>query len=100
VPGQIKDTYFVNEPVYLSYEDLRTSFDVKSAQDIIQPGKLYFKDQLIFVNEYQKGIHVVNNADPANPQVIKFIELPEMWICQLKVTYFMPIVMSTWWRLT
>ncbi len=73
---KIKDTYFVNEPVYLSYEDLRTSFDVKSAQDIIQPGKLYFKDQLIFVNEYQKGIHVVNNADPANPQVIKFIELP------------------------
>jgi hypothetical protein len=73
---QIKDTYLVNEPIYLSYEDLRNSFNVKSAQEIIQPGKLYFKDHLIFVNEYQQGIHVVNNEDPANPQVLKFIELP------------------------
>lgn len=73
---KIKDTYLINEPIYLSYEDLRTSFNVKSAQEIIQPGKLYFKDNQIYVNEYQKGIHVVNNIDPSNPQVLKFIELP------------------------
>jgi hypothetical protein len=73
---KIKDTYLVNEPIYLSYEDLRSSFNVKSAQEIIQPGKMYFKDHLIFVNEYQQGIHVVNNEDPSNPEVIKFIELP------------------------
>lgn len=71
-----KDTFKVNEPVYLSYEDLRTPVAAKSAQEIIQPGKLYFKDHHIFINEYMVGIHVVNNIDPSNPQILKFIEIP------------------------
>jgi hypothetical protein len=73
---KIEDTYTVNEPVYLSYNDLRNSFKVKSAEEIIQPGKIYFKDHYIFINEYQKGIHVIDNSDPAYPQVLKFIEIP------------------------
>lgn len=73
---KIEETYLVNEPQYMSYEELRTSFNVVESQEIIQPGKLYFKDDLIFVNEYQKGIHVVYNAEPANPVIIKFIEIP------------------------
>jgi hypothetical protein len=73
---KIKDTYKINEPIYLGYEDLRSAFNVKSAQEIVQPGKLYFKDDLIFVNEFQKGIHVVNDEDPSNPIVLEFIELP------------------------
>ena len=73
---KIKDTYIVNEPVYLSYTDLREAVNVKSAQDIIQPGKLYFKDHNIFVNEYMTGIHVVDNSDPSDPKILKFIEVP------------------------
>jgi len=72
----IKDTYIINEPIYMSYDELRTPVNTKSAQDIIQPGKLYFKDQHIFVNEYMLGIHVVDNGDPSNPQILKFIEIP------------------------
>ncbi|WP_029510550.1 LVIVD repeat-containing protein [Marinilabilia salmonicolor] len=73
---QIEETYTVNTPEYLSYEDLRSSFALKSAEAIRQPGKFYFKDDFIFINEYQKGIHVVNNADPSNPEVLSFIEIP------------------------
>ncbi len=73
---KIKETYKVNTPIYMSYEDLRSSFKVAGGEKIIQPGKIYFKDDFIFVNEYQKGIHVIDNADPSNPQIIKFIEIP------------------------
>jgi hypothetical protein len=73
---KIEEVYTVNEPVYLSYSDLRSSFKVAEGQDILQPGKIYFKDDYIFVNEYQKGIHVVDNANPADPQIVKFIEIP------------------------
>ncbi len=72
----IEETYTVNTPEYMTYDDLRSSFSVKSGQDIIQSGKIYFKDNYIFVNEYQEGIHVVNNADPSNPTTIAFIEIP------------------------
>lgn len=73
---QIEETYFVNEPVYLSYSELRGDLKVAEGQDIVQPGKIYFKDNYIFVNEYQKGIHVIENSDPANPEIVKFIEIP------------------------
>ncbi len=73
---KIEQVYTVNEPVYLTYSELRSSFKVAEGQEIVHPGKIYFKDHFIFVNEYQKGIHVVNNTDPESPQIIKFIEIP------------------------
>jgi hypothetical protein len=73
---QVEETYRVNTPVYMTYGELRSAFNVKGAEEIHQPGKIYFKDDYIFVNEYQKGIHVVDNADPSNPQIVSFIEIP------------------------
>jgi hypothetical protein len=71
-----EEVYTVNEPVYMSYDQLRNSFKVAGGQEIIHPGKIYFKDNYIFVNEYQKGIHVVDNSNPESPQIIKFIDIP------------------------
>ena len=60
----------------MSYDDLRASFKSTSAQEIVQSGKIYFKDDFIYVNEFQKGIHIIDNSDPANPLNLKFIEIP------------------------
>ena len=73
---KIEEVYTVNEPVYLTYNELRGPLKVADGQEIIHPGKIYFKDNYIFVNEYQKGIHVIDNSNPASPVIIKFIEIP------------------------
>jgi hypothetical protein len=73
---KIEETFLVNEPVYLAYEDLRSSLKVAEGQEIVHPGKIYFKDNYIFVNEYQKGIHVINNSNPEAPEIVRFIEIP------------------------
>jgi hypothetical protein len=72
----ITRTYQVNTPVYMSYDELRTSFKSTGAQEIIQSGKIYFKDDFIYVNEFQKGIHIIDNSNPENPVNLKFIEIP------------------------
>ncbi len=64
------------EPVYLSYEDLRKPIQASSPDSLQKPGKIYVKDQLIFINEYLKGIHVVDNSDPAHPVPLAFIDIP------------------------
>ncbi len=74
--NKIEDSYTVNTPEYMSYAELRSAFCVMPPEDIYHPGKFYFKDDFIFVNEYQKGIHVINNADPTNPQIVAFIDIP------------------------
>ena len=43
---------------------------------MVKPGKIYFKDQYMYINEYQKGIHVVDLSDPANPALKAFIKIP------------------------
>ena len=70
------EDFTANSPVYLSYEDLRSSVKTSNFRELENPGKIYFKDNYIFVNEEMKGIHVINNQNPYNPQNITFIEIP------------------------
>ncbi len=68
-------TYEANVPVYMAFSDFRTSFAKSDPVEITVPGKIYFKDNYLFVNEYAKGIHVVDNSDPANPKKIAFYKI-------------------------
>jgi len=69
-------TYTRYEPIYMSYEELRSSVQSESPRELEQPGKIYFKTIYIFVSEVNEGIHVIDNSDPANPQTISFIRVP------------------------
>jgi hypothetical protein len=68
-------TYEANVPVYMPMTEFRSSFSVSDTVEISQPGKIYFKDGYLFVNEYGKGIHVIDNSDPSNPEKIAFYEI-------------------------
>jgi len=69
-------TYTANVPVYLSWNDLRNSALPQSPLAIGEQGKIYLKDNYLFINEKYKGIHVFDNSNPANPQDIGFINIP------------------------
>ena len=69
-------TYTANVPVYMTYDELRTSFNVTTEEELVKPGKIYFKDQYMYINEYQKGIHVVDLSDPSSPTKKAFINIP------------------------
>jgi len=69
-------TYTANVPVYMDFEEFRGSVKRSAPQALENPGKIYFKDNLLYINEIDKGIHVVNNANPSSPQVMAFIEIP------------------------
>jgi hypothetical protein len=73
---QYTEVFTANSPVYLSYEDLREAVKTTSANDLVNPGKIYFKDGYIFVNEEMKGIHIIDNRNPRSPQNLRFIEIP------------------------
>jgi hypothetical protein len=63
-------------PVYLSYKDLRTSVTEVQNVDLKNPGKIYFKDNYIFIVEELEGIHVFDNTNPASPVKKSFVKLP------------------------
>jgi hypothetical protein len=39
-------------------------------------GKLYLYGKYIFLNEIDKGIHIIDNSDPKSPRNISFINIP------------------------
>jgi len=63
-------------PVYMTYNDLRTAVTTKQNIDLENPGKIYYKDNFIFIVEELKGIHVFDNTNPASPVKKTFINLP------------------------
>lgn len=69
-------TYTANVPVYMTYETLRSPLEITSGKPLLNPGKIYFKDQFMYINEYREGIHVVDLSDPSNPLIKAFITIP------------------------
>ncbi len=61
-------------PIYFEGEEWK-SFSVSGPEPVQRLGKIYYKDQHIFVIEKNKGIHIIDNTNPANPTPIRFINL-------------------------
>ncbi len=65
----------IYRPIYASTAEVK---DVKilPARVLTKPGKIYYKDNMIFVGESGKGVHIIDNKDPKNPQRIAFLSIP------------------------
>ncbi|WP_051203873.1 LVIVD repeat-containing protein [Hugenholtzia roseola] len=69
-------TYTYYEPIYLSFEDLRSApIRSEAAQPLGEVGKIYYKDNYIFINERGRGIHLINNSNPSAPINEAFIPI-------------------------
>lgn len=68
-------TYTKYNPVYLSLETIRAEINAEAPRDLENPGKIYFYQDHIFINEYLEGIHVIDNSNPENPTPINFIPI-------------------------
>ncbi len=73
---QIIETFTANVPIYITYDELRNSVGVEESKELENPGKIYFYNNHLFINEYLEGIHIIDNSDPSSPQNKKFIKIP------------------------
>ena len=62
-------------PIYSTSAEV-TNVKVATALALSDPGKIYLLDPYIFVNEKGKGVHIINNSDPKNPDNMAFISIP------------------------
>lgn len=77
-------TYTVMEPVYMSPQEIREAAEVVAPEGLGETGRIYLYNNYIFVNERGRGIHVVNNVNPAEPVVESFINLPGNYNMSIK----------------
>ncbi|WP_461091896.1 hypothetical protein [Spirosoma gilvum] len=68
-PPATGDTY---RPVYAAYSDIRT-VQALGPQPLKNVGKIYVKDNYLYINEVGSGIHIVDNRNPEKPVQVSFI---------------------------
>lgn len=71
----VESKSFAN-PIYMSFNDLRSAIELEGPHDLTAIGRLYLYKNLIFMNEINEGIHIIDNRFPANPEPIGFIRIP------------------------
>ncbi len=82
LPSCLKDTlettytYTLATPVYSTAAEVRNSIKNLAAEPVSAPGKMYLFGSYIFLNELNKGIHIINNSNPAAPVNEAFIAIP------------------------
>lgn len=80
LPGCLKDhctqTYSYFVPVYKTTEEVRANIKSNAPRSIEQAGKIYLRGHYIFLNEVDKGIHIIDNSIPETPRNVAFIDIP------------------------
>ncbi|MFL5787787.1 MAG: LVIVD repeat-containing protein, partial [Flavisolibacter sp.] len=78
--GCLKDScrnrYTLYRPIYKKLSEIRAEMKLEAAKPLQRIGKIYVYNQYIFINEINKGIHIINNSNPTHPQNTGFISIP------------------------
>lgn len=69
-------SYEANVPVYMDFATFRAAVKREVPRELSQPGKIYYYNNTLFVNEMQQGVHVIDNSNPSSPVNLAFIEIP------------------------
>lgn len=62
--------------VYMKRSVFENSIQFETATPSVNSGKIYIKNQLMYLNDVNKGFQVYNYANPTNPVAIGYIKIP------------------------
>lgn len=73
---KITRTYTWYTANYKLLTEVRAGMKSSTSQPVQSPGKIYIYGNYIFLNESDKGIHIIDNTQPTAPKNIAFIPIP------------------------
>ncbi|HAT80902.1 MAG TPA: hypothetical protein DCS17_05785 [Flavobacterium sp.] len=69
------EIYNVVTPVTMTLSELRSSVKILPPQNTDKSGKIYVYEEFIFINDVEKGIHIIDNTIPTAPKKISFLKI-------------------------
>lgn len=69
-------TYTIYTPVYETTVKVKANIKSDGPEEVENPGKIVLLGNYIFLNEIDKGIHVIDNSNPSSPRNVAFINIP------------------------
>lgn len=69
-------SYTFYTPVYKSTAEVRANIKSNSPRPIERAGKLFIRGNYIFLNETDRGFHIIDNTNPSAPKNVAFVDIP------------------------
>lgn len=69
-------TYTILRPVIEDRATVLANIKPSAPESLSRPGKIFLYGSYLFINEVDKGVHVIDNSRPENPRNISFIKIP------------------------
>jgi hypothetical protein len=73
---EIKKSYTFYRPVYKTSEQVRQEIKSSDPISVNNPGKLFYRNGYVFLNEINKGVHIIDISTPSKPKVVAFVNIP------------------------
>src|SRR5690349_18091438 len=79
--GCVKDsvkgtrTYTISTPILKARSEVMAGINGNPTQSVEAAGKLYIKDNFIYLNEIDRGIHIIDNSNPSSPKQVAFLDI-------------------------
>lgn len=64
------------KPVTQPRAEFEQNFSIINIRPVLNSGKIYVKDDLIYLNEKGVGFHIIDNSDPEDPTPVAFLNIP------------------------
>ena len=82
-----RKTFTIFKPIYKTLTQVREDMKSTTPQPLKNTGKLNVFGNYIFLNEVDKGIHVIDNSNHSSPKNIGFINIPNNIDLAVKGSY-------------
>lgn len=76
IKDSLKKEFVYYRPVYKTKQAVRNEIRSNASQAIVNPGKLFYKDGYVFLNDIEKGVHIIDIKNPAQPKSVSFVAIP------------------------
>lgn len=63
-------------PILMARQQLEAAVSGQPPRVLHTPGKIFVSSRYLFINEQYEGIHIYDNANPAQPVAVQFLRIP------------------------
>jgi len=74
------------QPIYATNDEI-VRIETQPDRTLRRPGKIYVKNNYLFVNDLGEGIHIIDNRDPTAPNKISFLRILSNYDIAVKGNY-------------
>lgn len=73
-PGEAPQSAY--RAVTMPRATMENSISLTDAKPVVKSGKIYIKDNIMFVTEVNEGFHIYDYSDPAHPIQTAYLQVP------------------------